>query len=428
MASKLGGMFATGALGPVHYAGQCILARRAEEGLKELSPDNLMGGVARGVMQAAERVGVGTVDIERLLPMGELRQLIGRIAVSQPKVLEAWKLYAGGLGGLLTGVADLTVDGRAPDTALCVQRLAKKVARDKPFAEPLQQLADDLFDWQDALHRCVELLNDTTALAKAYQRRRMRKVLAIAGAALAVGVALTVVVWLRLARAKVLAVIEQPDPCAAMALSEGDLGRVSEELRARASGNRLKCEAARAEEAKRLEAERLREERERAAKKLQEALEAQCDGLAAHVEAGQLSGEDEAFAKDASGLLGRMAKGVLELGDYGPAEPALPCKGTKGEARLAAAFAKAVVAKPWNVPKVESPSAAVRAALAKGAGELPDKLKTMMGNRANDAAKKAFVSGKAEHITRAVALCETAKALGTAPVGPCDSVRALAPK
>jgi len=421
-------MFATGALGPVHYAGQLILARRAEEGLRELAVDNLQGGVARGVMQAAARAGVTPADVEQLLPMAELKQLLTRLAASQPRVLEAWKLYAGGLGGLLTGVADLTVDGRAPDTALCVQRLAKKVARDKPFSEPLQRLADDLLDWQDALHRCVELLNDTTGLEKAYRQRRMRRMLTIVGAAAAAALVVAVVVWMRVARAKVLAVIEKPDPCAAMELTAADLDRVSDELRARASGNRLKCEVQRAEEAKRKEDERLREEREREAKKAQEALEASCEGLAAHLEAGQLTAEDEAFAKGAANLVGRIAKGALELTDYGPAEPALPCKGTKGEARLAAAFRKAVLAKPWNVPMVEATSAAVREALSQGAADLPAKLKAMMGTRAGDAAKKAFVSGKPEHIARAAALCETAKALGTAPVGPCDGVRALGAK
>ena len=152
-------MFATGALGPVHYAGQCILARRVEEGLRELAVDNLRGGVTRGVIQAAQRVGVTPREIESVLPMPELVVLLQRLAASQPKAIEAWHTYAGGLGGLLTGVADLTVDGRAPDTALAVQRLAKKVQRDKLFAEPLARLADDLFDWQDALHRCIELLN-----------------------------------------------------------------------------------------------------------------------------------------------------------------------------------------------------------------------------------------------------------------------------
>lgn len=428
MAPRLGGMFATGALGAVHYAGQLILAKRAEEGLRELSVDNLRAGVGRGILQAAQRIGVPSSEIQRLLPMAELEQILMRIAASQPKVLEAWHLYAGGLGGLLTGVADLTVDGRAPDTALCVQRLAQKVQRDKPFSEPLQKLADDLFDWQDVLHRCVELLNDTTALEKAYQRRRLRRIAAIAGGSLVIVILLSIVAFRQVARSRVLAVIEKPDPCAAMDLTEADLDRVGDELRAKANASRAKCEADRAAEVKRQEDEKARLEKEAADKKLKEEQEARCDSLGAHVAAGQLTEEDAALAKSAAGLLGRVAKGVLELGDYGPAEPDLPCKGTKAEAALAAAFRKAVLAKPWNIPKVESPSVAVREALAQGSGELPDKLKKMTGKSAADAAKKAITSGKPEHVARAIALCETAKVMGTAPTGPCDGVKGLANK
>lgn len=428
MGPRLGGMFATGALGPVHYAGQCILARRVEEGLKELSVDSLRGGVARGILQAAQRIGVPSSEIQRLLPMVELDQILLRLAASQPRALDAWRMYAGGIGGLLTGVADLTVDGRAPDTALCVQRLAKKVQRDRPFSEPLQKLADDLFDWQDVLHRSVELLNDTKALEKAYQRRRLQRLAAVAaGAAILAGV-VSVVVWTRVARARVLAVIEKPDPCAAMELSADDLDRVPSELAARARASQAKCEEMRAAEAKRKEEERLRAEREAAEKKAREELEARCEALATHVAAGQVTDDDAAFAKGAAGLLGRVAMGALELGDYGPAEPDLPCKGTKAEAALAGAFRKAVLAKPWNLPKVESPSAAVREAIAQGAADLPDKLKQMTGAAAADASKKAITSGKPEHVARALALCETAKVMGTAPAGPCDGVKGLAAK
>lgn len=428
MAPRLGSTFATGALGPVYYAGQCILARRVEEGLKELAADNLGGGIARGVLQASQLVGVTPSDIERLLPLTELNAILGRIGSSQPRVMEAWKLYAGGLGGLLTGVADLTVDGRAPDTALCVARLAKKVQRDKPLAEPLTRLADDLSDYQEALHRCVALLNDTTALQKAYEMRRLRRIAAVAGGASLVALLVGSLVFVGVRRARIAAVIEQPDPCAVMDLTDKDVGRVSDALQARARDNRAKCEAARAAEAKRVEDERLREEREREAKKAQEALEAQCDKLAASLAAGRLSPEDEAFAKGSAPLLGRVAKGVLEISDLGPAEPDLPCKGAKAEAKIVAAFRKAALAKPWNLPKAESPSAAVRAAIAEGAADLPDKLKSMMGARAADVAKKAILTGKADLVAQATALCETAKAMGTAPAGPCDGVKSIAAK
>ncbi|MEZ4302484.1 MAG: hypothetical protein R3B70_46580, partial [Polyangiaceae bacterium] len=363
MAPRLGGAFATGALGPVHYAGQLILAKRAEEGLRELSVENLRGGVARGILQASQLVGVGTSDIERLLPMHELAAMYARIATSHPRTLEAWRMYAGGLGGLLSGVADLTVDGRAPDTALCVARLAKKVQRDKPFAEPLQKLADDLFDYQDLLHRCVDLLNDTTALQKAYARRRLRKLALIAAGATGTLMIVVAVIWFFVARARVNAVIDNPDPCASMALGESDLERASDEMRAKALGNRTKCEADRAAEAKRAEAEKLRIEREAAEKKARDEQEAKCAALATHLAEGKLTPEDEAFAKDSAPLLTRLANGELDLPDLGPTDPPLPCKGTSSEKPITAAFRKAVLAKPWSLPKVEVLSPAAIAAI-----------------------------------------------------------------
>jgi len=425
MAPRLGGVFATGALGPVHYAGQCILARRVEEGLRELTVDNLRGGVARGVLQASQRVGVGTAEIESVLPMREMDAILGRLASSQPAVMSAWKMYAGGLGGLLAGVADLTVDGRAPDTALAVQRLAKKVTRDKPLSEPLAKLADDLFDWQDAVHKCIELLNDTTALEQAYKRRRMKRIALAVGLGLVALVAIVGVVWLRVARAKVLAVIEKEDPCAAMELTDSDLDRVSEELKNKANNARHTCQVKRELEAQIAAEAKLQEESEREAKKAQEAMEVSCDALATHLEAGKLTPEDEALAKAAAPLLGRIARGSLELSDYGPAEPELPCAGTKAEPKIAAALRKAVLAKPWNLPKIESLSPAVRDAVARGAGDLPPKLKAMMGTRAADAAKKAIATGKPDQIAHALACCATAKAMGTEPSGQCDGVRSL---
>lgn len=421
-------MFATGALGPVHYAGQCILASRVEEGLRELAVENLRGGFSRGLLQAAQRVGVTPREIESALPMAEVTAILARVAVTQPAAVDAWKRYAGGIGGLLAGVADLTVDGRAPDTALAVQRLSKKVLRDKPLSEPLAALANDLFDLQDLLQRCVDALNDTAALEKAYRRRRMKRLVAVgAMISLAVG-AIAAIVWIRVARAKVLAVIERPDPCAAAELTEADLSRVSDDLRDRAKKNVEACEAARAAEAKRKEDERLKEERDREAKKREEAREAACDAFATHLGEGKLTPDDEKLAGDAAALFGRISKGALDLGDYGPADPPEPCKGTKASSRVEAAFQKAVLAKPWNLPKVDVPSAAVTGALAKGGADLPNKLKAMMGTRAGDAAKKAIAAGKPEQITRALALCETAKALGTAPTGPCDGVKAIQKK
>jgi hypothetical protein len=146
------------------------------------------------------------------------------------------------------------------------------VQRDKPLSLPLQQLADDLAAYQDALHRCVDLLNYTTALEKAYRMRRLRKIAVLGGGASVILLLVVSIIVILVRRARLAAVIESPDPCAVMDLTDSDLGRVSDELRARARQSRSKCEETRAAEAKRIEEEKRREEREREAKKAQEAL------------------------------------------------------------------------------------------------------------------------------------------------------------
>ncbi|MEP7123692.1 MAG: hypothetical protein ABJE95_22380, partial [Byssovorax sp.] len=225
MAAKLGGTFLVGAGGPVNYAGQCILSSRVADGLRELTPDSLYGGFRRGVEESAKRVGVGTADVERLLPMSEIHALVTRLTLSQQRAVEAWNLHAGHIGGLLKGVADLTADGRAPDVGLCLDRLARKVMRDRELADPLRALAVDVGEWQDMIARCRDLLDDGSVLERAYRMRRVRRILAIAGLAAVIVGALGVVLWVRAARVRIDAVLAGGDPCVAATIDPGDARR-----------------------------------------------------------------------------------------------------------------------------------------------------------------------------------------------------------
>ncbi len=197
MAAKLGGTFLIGANGPVSYAGQCILSSRVADGLRELTPESLYGGFRRGVEESAKRVGVGVTEVERLLPMEQVRGLISRITVSHRNAVEAWNTHAGHIGGFLKGVADLTADGRAPDVGLCLDRLAKKVARDRELADPLRALAVDVGEWQAIVARCRDLLDDGGILERAYRMRRVRRALLIAGLGAVIVAALGSVLWVR---------------------------------------------------------------------------------------------------------------------------------------------------------------------------------------------------------------------------------------
>src|SRR5262249_7960518 len=126
MANNLGATFLRCALGPLHYAGGCILSGKVPDGLRELSADSLHRGVRRGMEESARQVGVGVPDVERLLPMADVQVAAARLDAAQRAAVAAWDQYAGQLGGLLKGVADLTVDGRAPDVPSFLERLSKK--------------------------------------------------------------------------------------------------------------------------------------------------------------------------------------------------------------------------------------------------------------------------------------------------------------
>jgi hypothetical protein len=286
MAAKLGGTFLIGANGPVHYAGQCILSSRVADGLRELTPDSLYGGFRRGMEDSAKRVGVGTGDVERLLPMDQVRSLVKRLTVSQHNAVEAWKLHAGHMGGFLKGVTDLTADGRAPDVGLCLDRLAKKVTRDRELAEPLRALATDVGEWQDIIARCRDILDDGGALERAYRMRRLRGVLVVVGLVVVVVVALVAVLMVRAARVRVDEILAAADPCAASTIDAGDARRASSDQRRRLEARSSECTARREREASEREAARLREERDRAEQLRKKELEEKCASLATHLEAG----------------------------------------------------------------------------------------------------------------------------------------------
>jgi len=412
MAVKLGGTFLVGAGGPVNYAGQCILSSRVADGLRELTPDSLYGGFRRGVEESAKRVGVGPSDVERLLPMDQVRSLVNRLAVSQQNAVQAWTMHAGHIGGLLKGVADLTSDGRAPDVGLCLDRLANKVTRDHELAGPLRALAVDVAEWQDIIARCRGLLDDGSILERAYRLRRLRRILAVAGLAGISAGALGVVLWVRSARVRVDEALAAPDLCAVSSIAPGDARRASSDQRRRLEERARECVTQQERAAKEREATRQLEERAAQAKLQKETLERQCEALAVHLEAGSLAADQEAFAGPRAPLLRRVAQGALDPEDFGPADPDLPCADSPSAPRFSAAFLKAVLASPARWANAEDPSKLVTAALVAHVAELPSAAKQVVAHRADDLAKKALLVGIPGLLPRAIRLCQLKDALG----------------
>jgi hypothetical protein len=404
MANKLGEAFLRCALGPLHYGGGCILAGKVADGLRELSADSLHGGVRRGIEEAAKQVGVGVPDVERLLPMGDVAAAAARLDAAQKGAVHAWETYAGQLGGLLAGVADLTVDGRAPDVSNFLERLSKKVIRDGALAEPLHVLSVEVACWLDLVEHCGDRLADGGVLAKAYRARRLRRTFAGLAAAVALAGALGFGLWHRAARARVDAALATPDPCAALAIDPGDLARASAEQSQRAADRQAACEDRRRRDTEAQEEARRREDKVREAQRVLKDHEDRCQALAGRLSGGTPLPDDEALAPGKSALLERIAKRALTRADM--AESDLPCADTPASPKIAAAFASAVIASPAAWANADDFSDRVAAVLVEHSAELPASPRQQLQVHADDLVRRAMIQKRPAATAQAERVCK----------------------
>jgi hypothetical protein len=404
---------------PTKAAAEHFVLDRVEKGLEELAPEKIRAALDRAVVAVATQSSTRPDSVRRLFPLSEIEAVLGRLASTQPKVVTVWRGSAGGLGGLLGRGSLVPGEGQAPSASDRIRALAETMQRDKYVSQPLHALAEDVAAWEALAERLVGVVAASKELRLSYRLRQLRNAVIVATIA-AILITIAVIAKDRwIARKNVLAATAKEDPCAVLELSATDLGRVSAELRAKVDEERRACEDKRAAEARRIEEERLRKEREEAERKAKAKHEADCDALAAHVEAGKLTPEDEAFAND-GGLTKRIAENVLEARDFGPADPKMPCAGSKAEARLWDAFAKAVIAKPWSMLAATAPSPRVRAAFVKDGEKMSFKMRKVIATRANDLSKGTIRSGKVDDALRASAWCEVARSVGMPMAGPCD--------
>ncbi len=425
MAGKLGEQFLNIAQGPVSYAGRCIMARQVDAGLAELTVDNLLGAVERGVATVAKAVGVPPGEVSRLLPFEELRTLVERIESNQRAAAEQWQVHTGHVGGLLAGVADLTVDGRPPDIGLCLLRLSKKMKRDKPLAVPLHALSEDLDRWQLMLTHCRDAVDNGRELVEAYRRRRLVRAVAAATVLIVLSVVLAWAYSRQLARGRVDAKLDASDPCTVDAIDADDLARAGGEQLARVEEKKEQCELLRDQQRQAEEARRKEAERRAAAEKKRREHEAQCESLAQHIEEGTLGGTDEALSEGAAALLRRVARGKLTKADVGAALPALPCDGTPAGDRIALAMAQVVVDQGPYWLTLTSPSKSVAKLLADQWTKLSAERQKLFDGHVEEVARRAVRSGDGEEMDRCLQLCRIKEQAKVALGGNCQAALSL---
>lgn len=428
MAQKLGAVFLRCVLGPLNYAAGLILASKVPDGLRELSADSLHGGFTRGVAEVAKAAGVGEADVERLLPTSEVSAAAARLDAAQKAAVAAWSAHAGHLGGFLTGVADLTVDGRAPDVSQFLARLAKKVVRDRPLSEPLDRLSQEVAAWLDLVERCGDLVGDGAELTRAWRARRARRLgVVMAAGVLALAVA-GYALWVRAARARVEATLaaSEADPCAAGGVDPGDFARASEAQKQALAGRALACDAKRRAAAELRAQEEALAAQQRELERLVKERDERCAALALHLEKGALTAEDTAALGPQAALLERVAKGALERDDLLDVE--LPCAATKSGPAIAERYAAAVAASPsaWARPEALGKRAA--AALVQRREALPSSPKQVLAAHAERVALKALASKDEAARARATVICQLKDDFGIPGGKYCSTLKMLAAK
>lgn len=432
MARRLGGIFLHAAHGPLAFAASCVAANQILKGIEELEPSGLAGGLERGIGEVARVVGVPVREVQALLPWEELQRSAARLRVTQPAAVLAWKLHAGQFG-FLDVITQLTVDGRANDIRVALERVAAKVRADDALAEPLLALSEDVGQWDELVMRCRTLLDDGDALAAAWQRRRQRRLVAIGAALVVILGALGVIGWTATARGRIEAALAAPDGCGAAAISASDRELASNEEDSRIAAAERLCVETRAE-AQRKKERAEAEERARAdAERERKAHVDGCDALARAMKDKEPGEDALAAAKDAKDLATRLATRKITVADLGPEDLALPCWNEDGLAKsvtaaFEAAFTESVLALPPTWTQEIDASPRTLDVLEAHKAELPVHVLTAIAERAAHEAETALLAGKPEALGKAARSCELARRVGMSGGASCTGVTSLVAK
>jgi hypothetical protein len=368
--------------------------------------------------------------VRPLLPIDQLHQTMERIEQAQWQALRQWQVHTGHAGGLLSGIADLTEDGRPPDAPLCLMRLSKKMQLDKELSLPLAKLAEELDTWQLLLERSRTSLDQGNELVGAYRRRRLVRVTALTTTLVVAAMAMLFIYTWWASRQRVAVILAAEQTCAVDALDARDEGRASDSQAARIAGRRRECAdhkhlAAEAAEKARREAAAKREH----ARKKQER-DAQCKTLGEHVESGSLSASDERAAAaeksdTAVALLRRIASGTIEGTDVSSDLAGLPCQGTDGGKRITLALARAIVATAPGWVLAQAPSKRAVDILTSHQQDIGEEEWTHFGGHVEEVARRAVVRGDEVELKHALTLCDAKQTIGLPDKQHCTAARTL---
>jgi hypothetical protein len=402
MVAKLGAQFYEAAFRPVGAAAAKLALGKVDEGLVELAPDKVLAGFKEGIDVVARATGLAPAEVGRMLPTGEMNQLVASMRERHQAASEVWKAGTG--HGLLAGLTNLTIDARMDDAGMSLLRVAHKMAADKHIARPLSAFGEDVQQWEELLERSRGLIEDGEVLTRAFRRRRLIR----HGAAAAVVLALAVAAWFPIrtlsARSDVDSGVAaaKDDPCEVEAIEERHLRHASDDQSKRVAQLREQCEARR-EAARKADKEReaaeKRRKRDEAERKKRAA---RCAGFIDKLEDGSLATGGDG---NEAGLLQRLAARSVTPADLKLSKAKLPCVGTPSEKRVAAVYAQAVITSVqgwWRAAELPAATATLIEASKDG---LTEKAVVVFGAHVERIAERVFAAGEPDGMKRADGLC-----------------------
>jgi hypothetical protein len=426
MARSLSALFLRCALDPLLRAARCFDARNVDGALDELTREQLLAGLRRGVETVAKAAGHAPFELFKRMPMPMLDLLAGRLASSQAEAVARWRAYPGRAGGLLDTLAPPGKKGGRNPPEQVVRWLADVLEREEHVSLPLRDFAEDLRRWRVTLAECGALL-DAPDLARSYRNRRLVGWGLVVAAVAAVAAPSA---WLgsrQLARRRIDRLLMQGG-CEAERIDPRDARKASAAQRGAIDRQRAACQQQRAdarrftEERRLAEQKRLEEERQR-----REHLE-RCARLGRHFEGKALDATDDETAGRYAALLRRLAEGGVRTEDVSEDLGELPCADMPTGTTIGVALARAAIASaPVWLPN-EVPSPTVARLLVDQQSALSPESRRIFGDHVEQLAGQGLHSGQTKNVVHWALVCKVKVAITPPHQGNCVAVLDLAGK
>ncbi|MDI3287931.1 hypothetical protein [Polyangium sp. 15x6] len=394
------------ALAPIQAANARLGEGAIGEGIAALSKADLLAGLQQGIEKAAAVFKFRKVDVEALLPWDALLPALDRLEAAQIAALRAVQQHMATVGGPLSGpTRGAAFDARKQTGAEALFKVAKRFTTDPRVCGPIELFGTEVSGWETLVLQCGDRLESSPLHAR-YARRK----LLVRSALVIVILGSFSVAWrsayktkqIEQARTRVDVALRAEDPCAVEKLAPEDITLATPE---QVTGEKSRLEAC-------------------ATGRARARYVAACETLAKNFDAGKLSADDLALAKEAAPRLERAQKRELGVEDLLATPKDMPCQDSPSKDRFFGTYAAAAAdsTKAWT--EATRVSDDLRDAL-RGKDFSTKPYRDELTRRAEPAAARAIVSGKPEDMELGKKLCDFAASFGIERGKKCTGLAAV---